>query len=737
MKQKSKIGFFKTVILLAIIILSSCGTLGDEHGDLNKRDLRAIENLNKIAPASLPAGERAQLILDKMTLREKCAILAGINMSSKTFTNLGLRQVVYADSAQGVRTYWGATAFPSGISTAATWNRDLAYALGDAIGKEALLFGVDYILGPGINLYRLPTCGRNFEYLGEDPVLAGGMASEFVKGLQRNNVAATVKHFAANNQEYDRHCISSDIDEDVLQMLYFPAFKKVLQEAKCASLMTSYNLVNGVSASENQYLIKETLRKDWGFNGVVMTDWSGSYSTFGMMKADLDLEMPWGTHYNYKKINALLKKGEITIEDVDAKVLRLLETNLGLGIYDRARPIKNPSYDNPVLVKNREIAKQMAIESLVLLKNENLLPLENNSDGYILVLGPNAVNTEINGGGASYVVPVEKIDILDGIKKYSNKEIVYLDLKNNILTEDNHKLVEEADAVIVSLGLDKNIEKEDLERYWELPEDRRHKIQSDDFLNQESLVKSLIKLNKNTCAILTVGGGVKLKPWLDDLAAIIHSLYGGQFIGEAVARAIFGIDNPSGKLPFSMAKEWEDFEASKYYVKDDDIVKWGMWNYPFQNAERLKKKTRSMAYGERFGIGYRNFIKNNIEPLYAFGYGLSYTSFELKDFDIREKDDIIKISLKVKNTGDRAGAEVVQIYVQSPTYKEQSPLDLRDFEKVYLEAGESKNIEFSIDKKDLEIFDIEERAWELSQGEYVIKIGNSSDNFVFTKKLNF
>ncbi|MBN2652105.1 MAG: glycoside hydrolase family 3 C-terminal domain-containing protein [Spirochaetales bacterium] len=726
----------KLKYLIIFVFICSCGSLDqvalDSERFANKEDLESIKILNEIAPSSLSTSERAKIVLSKMSFEQKCEMIGGNGMGMKPFKSLGLREIVFADAAQGLRTYRGATAYPSGLSMAATWNRSLAHCLGNAIGKESLLFGIDYLLGPGINLYRLPTCGRNFEYLGEDPHLAGKLAAEYVRGLQSNRVGGVVKHFAVNNQEYDRHNLSSDLDEDVMQMFYFPAFKKVLDESGCAAVMMAYNPVNGVSASENKYLIKDVLRTQWGFDGIVMSDWGSTYNALGMMKADLDLEMPSGMYYNFSNMKSLLDQGKIEIEEIDSKVLRILETNFRLGIYDRARNSRKPLYNNEILSNNREIARQIATEGLVLLKNEKLLPLESSGDGYIVLVGPNAKNTETGGGGASYVVPVKKIDILKGIKKYSDKKVIYLNLKNNIIEQKHHSIIKGADAVLVCAGLNSKIEMEGLERYWELPEKRRHDLQTDNLLNQETLIKDIANLNRNTCVILTIGGGVKLEPWINNVAAVIHSFYGGQEIGTAVGRVIFGLDNPSGKLPFSMAKKWEDFEASKFYIEDDNIVKWRLWCYPYCDPQRLKIK--SLVYGERFGVGYRNFVKNGIKPLYAFGYGLSYTTFNLTDCQIKASaGGDIEVTVSVVNTGVRSGAEVVQVYVQSPTHQSLSPLDLRGFDKVFLEAGEAQRVSFLIKKDDLKIFDSNSRSWKFIPGNYSVRVGTSSDSFAFTE----
>lgn len=673
----------------------------------------------KDLPADMSAAAKANYVLDKMTFDEKIRYLSGYKeFGTLPVKRLNLPPVWFADATSGVRRGLS-TAFPVNVAMTASFNRQLIKEAGKAIAEEARAKGISVMLGPGMNIYRVPTNGRNFEYMGEDPFLAGSMAVEYIKGMQSRGVIAVAKHLAANNSDYDRHRMSSDIDERTLREIYLPAFRMSVKEGGVQAIMAAYNPVNGVHASENRHLIEEILRAEWGFNGFVMSDWNSVYSVRDTLVHGVDIEMPSGRYLNADNIRPLLEKGAVTEEHIDRKIFRMLHTFFRFNIPER------PVVDNSYAVNTREHAEtalNIARESIVLLKNErDLLPLEKGQVKKIAVLGPLAVNTETTGGGSSGVVPVaeNKKDILTALREKAPEgvSVEYAGSLGPFITGSD--TVSEADAVIVSVGFTRDHESEMFDKQWDLPG------------FQESLIRSAYELNRNTIVVLTTGAGPETASWINSAPALVHSFFLGQSVGQAVAEVIYGEVNPSGKLPYTMAEKWNDIEAVKYYV-DTPWLK-----SPFRlfanEADADDIDIFSLKYKEKLMVGYRHFDTNNVEPVFEFGYGLSYTGFEISDLRLSQKSitagDVLKASVKVSNTGKRAGAEVVQFYVHDVESSLPRPeKELKGFYKTALKPGESKRVEVSFDRMAFSYYDTSEKKWVAEPGDFIISAGNSSRN---------
>jgi beta-glucosidase len=675
----------------------------------------------------LSTEEKVESLLSKMTLEEKITMLGGKdNLGIHGVKRLNIPEVWCTDASAGVRCYGRATAFPVPLAMAATWSKELNRKTGEAIGEECRAKGVSVLLGPGINIYRVPTNGRNFEYMGEDPYLSSELVVPYIQGVQSRGVITTVKHFACNNSDYDRHRMNSEVDERTLQEIYFPAFKAAVQKGGSKSVMCSYNPVNGVFASENKDLLTGVLREDWGFDGFVISDWTCVYSSEGPVKAGLDLEMPYGKYMNSKKLLPLLQKGRITEEMIDNKIRNLMKTFIEIGAY--SRNLKDPSF-NEYDENHSEISLQGAREAVVLLKNkDNILPLNKENLKKVVLIGFNAGNTTTCGGGSCGIKSHDKVNIADGIRAMVSDTVqissIATEKKSYKLTDDDRKLIKDADAVIVSAGFSSVEESECWDRSWKLPFD------------QDKLIKEATALNSATVVLLSAGGGVETESWIEDTAALLHTFYLGQNAGTAIAEVLFGDVNPSAKLPFTMAKKWDDFKSTKYYVKKPETISFIRILGP-QGSNTIRKPW-TLKYSEKLMVGYRHFDSAKVDPQFPFGYGLSYTDFAIKDVTL-SKDSIIRgesceISLTVENKGTKAGAEVVQLYIHD---RESSLIrpekELKGFEKVYLEAGESKKIELPVLPEHLEFFN--NGKWISESGQFTVLLGNSSRNIAASLEL--
>ncbi|MGL4370262.1 MAG: beta-glucosidase family protein, partial [Spirochaetota bacterium] len=644
----------------------------------------AVENsfvVPDVDPSLSPA-DKAETILKKMTLDEKITMIGGYkNLAVHGNERLKLPVVWSTDASAGVRCYGRSTAFPVPIAMTATWNRALMRSTGTALGEECRAKGVSILLGPGVNICRVPTNGRNFEYMGEDPYLAAELVVPYIKGVQEQGVITTVKHFACNNSDYDRHRTNSQVDERTLNEIYFPAFKAAVQKAKSYSVMCAYNPVNGVFASENRYLLTEVLREQWGFKGFVISDWTCVYSSKGPLKAGLDLEMPFGKFLSAKKLKALIKKGTLSEADVDRAVRNLLRVFFEAGVYSRSsRDMTLPEYCEA----HGKTALDTAREAIVLLKNErSILPLKKTALKRIAVLGHLAEDTETCGGGSCCVKSYDKVNILDGIRKECIGAVAvdFVQSKNGKISSPEK--IRQADAVIICAGYTKVEESEAFDRKWGLHN------------KQEKLIRSAARLNPNTVVVLTSGSALDTSAWIGDVPAVLHSFFLGQSAGTAVADILFGNVNPSGKLPFTMAKRFGDYAAVHSYVRKPHKMSilrvWGPQGISYI------RRIRTMKYREKLMVGYRHFDTNRVEPQFPFGHGLSYTSFSIGNPVLSKRSfragDTVTVDLVVTNTGACAGAEVVQLYIRDEVSALPRPeKELKGFEKVFLNPGESAKV---------------------------------------------
>ena len=694
----------------------------------------------------LPVEQRVQDLLGRMTLEEKVSMLSGANwMESVAIPRLGIPAIKMADGPMGIRSWLGSsaitsapgakqifssTAFPAGIAIAATWDPEIAQQVGQAIGQEMRSIGRNMILGPTVNIQRVPLWGRNFEGYGEDPYLASRMGVAYIKGVQGEGVIATVKHFAANNEEFERHRIDAAIDERALQEIYFPAFKAAVQEAGVWSVMSAYNKVNGTYCAENEYLLKNVLKNGWGFKGFVVSDWGSTYSTAATVNAGMDLEMPggdvarkWlqtdrtikagngGDWLSPEKVSAEITAGHISPANVDDNVSRILRVIFLSGQFDRPSTAPGP-IDTP---EQRAVARRAAAESIVLLKNAGeLLPLDPAKIKSVAVIGPNAAVARTGGGGSSLVHPTSAVTPLDGIKQRAGAkvQITYAlgvgipgeDPKNDTpeareqLRKEAVATAAKADAAIVVVGDSPAIESESFDRKTlDLPE------------GQDELIQEVAKVNRNTVVVFNAGGPVNVSRWVDNVPALMDAWFGGEEVGHAVADVLFGDVNPSGKLPFSFINEWKQSPA--------------YGNYPGENLH--------VKYAEGIYVGYRYFDKHEIAPQYPFGYGLSYSHFGYSDLKISPAkasgNSQFTVTLKLANQGKRAGAEVVQLYVHDGHSAVDRPVkELKAFRRVELSPGQSMVVSFTLDKDALAYYSTQKKDWIAEPGKFDVLVGSSS-----------
>jgi beta-glucosidase len=566
--------------------------------------------------------------------------------------------------------------------------------MGVALGYDSRARGVHILLGPGVNIYRSPLCGRNFEYMGEDPLLASRTAVQYIKGVQSQGVMATVKHFALNNQEFNRHHVSSDADERTMNEIYFPAFKAAV-DAGVASVMSSYNLVNNVHSAENEWLLKETLKGKWGFNGFVMSDWTSTYSTLGCVRSGLDLEMPKGFCMNYKNIKPLIETGVVREKDIDEKVETILASLIAYGFLDRPQLDTTIKEDNPY---SRDVAYRLSCESAVLLKNDSVLPLKKGSN--VVLMGPGADIIPC-GGGSGSVDPLYSISLYEGMSRLGE------DFPVTIVGEDYREAVrtlKEADAVVVSVGFDRQTEKEDHDRTFALPQ------------GQDELIEFAAEHNDNVIVVIYSGGAVDMRRWHDKVEAVLMGWYPGQEGGLAIARMLAGEISPSGRLPISIEARPEDNPAYDNYYVEEPMTKRG-------------HSTLNVTYGEGIFVGYRGYEKNGVSPLYPFGYGLTYTSFEYSDLMVSEKGDGVDVTLTVTNTGNFDAAEVVQIYVGEDNPCVARPAkELKGYDKVFIPKGESAVVNVRLPESAFAFYDVDIHDWRINPGTFTIMVGASSQD---------
>jgi beta-glucosidase len=689
-----------------------------------------------------PIEKRIEHALSLMTLEEKVAMChAQSKFSSAGVPRLGIPEVWTDDGPHGIReeVFWdkwsgagwtndSCTAFPALTCLAASFNPQMAFNYGTAIGEEARYRNKTVLLGPGVNIYRTPLNGRNFEYMGEDPYLSSSIVVPYVQGVQKNGVAVCVKHFALNNQEVNRMATNVQISDRALFEIYLPAFKAAVMDGKAWSIMGAYNLFRGQQCCHNDLLLNKILKADWKFDGVVISDWGGVHSTEQAVNNGLDLEMgtstnglttdgttPYSDYYLANPYLNGLKSGKYSTAILNEKIRRILRL-----IFRTTMSADRP-FGKFVSPEHSEAALKIAEDGIVLLKNDNnFLPIPVGKFQKIAVIGENATKSLVIGGGSSSLKVAYEVSPLDGLmNKYGKDHIVYSkgynSGKTNYAKEDLTKLnadsllnaavqvAKNAEVVFFVGGLNKN--------HFQDSEGGDRKSLDLPF-GQDKLISALQKVNKNIIVILCSGNAVSM-PWLSNVPAIMQAWYLGSEAGNAIANVICGDINPSGKLPFSFPKKLEDNAA----------ISFGETSYP--------GKDNNQEYKEDILLGYRWFDTKKIKPLFPFGFGLSYTTFEYGKITTDKKtytaDETIKVLFTLKNSGKVDGAEVVQIYVSQPKASVMRPVkELKAFKKAFLKAGEIQNVELNINAKDLAFYDEKTKNWLLESGEFVLCNATSS-----------
>lgn len=789
---------------------------------------------------------RVDSILGQMTVEEKIELIGGINdFYTRPIPRLGVPSLRMSDGPMGVHDYGLTTAYPAGIALAASWDVDLARRFGVAMGNDARARGVHFILGPGMNIYRAPMNGRNFEYFGEDPFLAARMAVSVIKGIQQQRVIAVAKHFAGNNSEFARMTLSSDIDERTLREIYLPAFEASVKEGHVGAVMDAYNLVDGTFMTQNSHLNNEILKKEWGFDGILMSDWGATHDGIAAAKGGLDLEMPSPTYMNQDTLLPAINSGALQMAVLDDKVRRILRKAIEFGFFDQPQTDTDvPTYSQ----EGRQVALEVARGSMVLLKNSgNILPFNENKLKTIAVIGPDAYPAIVSGGGSAESKPFNAVSYLEGISNrlgtkvnvlyavdvpdlnevfedsefvttpggerglkaeyFSNQELkgapalvrtdrhvqfdwgegsfaagepvdhfsirwtgyfvptesgdykfftsaddgVRLYLGDEIGIDDwqphsqtldtcirhleagkaykvrleyfedvgsaivgfgvtraesfvgrqTKALAAKADAVIICVGFDPTTEGEGFDRTFALPG------------GQDELVRQISAVNKNVIVVVTAGGNVDMTRWIDDVPAVLHAWYPGQDGGTALAQILFGDYSPSGKLPVSFERRLEDNPVFHNY-------------YPQKGEQRVQ-------YSEGIFLGYRYFDRSTTKPLFPFGFGLSYTSFEFTNLAVMPQtgnlDEPVSVSFDVTNAGRRTGAEVAELYVGDSHASVPRPVkELKAFAKVNLKPGETRRVTLSLPRRAFSFYDVQKKDWSAEPGDFTILVGDSSDN---------
>ncbi len=802
--------------------------------------------LTQSAPSKAEVEQHVDTLLSQMTLDEKVEMIGGINdFFTHPIPRLGIPSLKMSDGPMGVHDYGLANAYPAGIAIAASWDVDLAKRFGVAMGQDARARGVHFILGPGMNIYRAPMNGRNFEYFGEDPFLASRMAVAVIQGMQSQRVIATAKHFAGNNSEFARMTLNSDIDERTLREIYLPAFEASVKEGHVGAVMDAYNLVNGSYMTQNNRLNNDILKKEWGFEGIDVSDWGATHDGVAAANGGLDLEMPSPTFMNRDALLPALKDGKIAVATIDDKVRRILRTAIEFGFFDQPQTdIGIPTYSQ----EGRQAALDVARGSIVLLKNSgNLLPLDENKVKTIAVIGPDAYPAVISGGGSAETKPFNSLSYLEGISNrlgtkakvlyavdvppldevfensefitaphgeaglkgeyFSNEELkgtpalvrtdkhvhfdwgegsfapgepvdhfairwtgyfvpketgdykfytsaddgvrlyvgddiaiddwlphsqtldiatrhleagqaykIRLEYFDSVSTaivgfgvtraeayvgRDTKPLAAKADAVIICAGFDPKTEGEGFDRPFQLPG------------GQDELIRQISAVNKNVIVIVTAGGNVDMTHWIDNVPAILHAWYPGQEGGTALAQILFGDTSPSGKLPASFERRWEDNPTFHSY-------------YPEKGSNRV-------SYSEGVFVGYRGYERSGTKPLFAFGFGLSYSMFAYRKLSVTPQsgnlNEPVSVSFDVMNTGHREAAEVAELYVGDSHASVPRPAkELKGFTKVDLKPGETRRVTLTLDRRAFSFYDVTKKDWSAEPGDFTILVGGSSDN---------
>ncbi len=818
---------------------------------------------------SAEVERRVESLLGQMTLEEKIDMISGVDgFYIRGLPRVGVPRLRMADGPIGVRNFGPATAMAGGIALAASWNPALVERVGTELGRDARAKGVHFLLAPGVNIYRAPMNGRNFEYFGEDPFLASRIAVNYIKGVQSQGVSATIKHFLGNNSEYLRNFTDSVIDERALREIYLPVFEAAVKEAHVGAIMDSYNLTNGSYMSQNSYLNTDVAKKEWGFSGVVMSDWGATHDFLRAANGGLDLEMPAGANMNRRNLMPAIQEGKVSVTTIDDKVRRILRVAAQFGWLEREQTDSSiPRFNQ----QGRRVALEAARESIVLLKNrQNLLPLSKTKIKSVAIIGPNAYPAVPVGGGSARVQPFTAVSLLEGLSNYlgtaanvyydagiptlnelanstefvtsesggqpgvnvqvfENAELsgsptstrvdqrvnsvpgpgggggglggppptprpssirwsgyyvtqssgphsvflqgsgdgyrLYIDDKLVIdnwkvikaatnqatvsLSATPHKIVIEqyrtrggfgnnrmrlaivaqeklvsaaaktlaakADVVVLAVGFDPESETEGSDRTFALP------------LGQDELIREMAAANKNTIVAITSGGGVDMNAWLDSVPTVLQLWYPGQEGGTALAEILFGDVNPSGHLPVTFERHWEDNPVHDSY-------------YPEAGTNRI-------VYKEGVFVGYRGYEKNGAKPLFPFGYGLSYTTFQYSNLVIKPVNGRAsggassapryEVLFDVKNAGSRAGADVPQVYIGDTHAKVPRPAkELKGFAKVNLRPGETKRVSVTLEGRALSYYDVNARQWRAEPGDFAVLVGHSLEQIELRGKLS-
>ena len=731
--------------------------------------------------------KRANDLLSKLTLDEKIHLLKGsgiksaLGMSSEGIPGavgtivptprLGLPEIYLSDGPAGLRiaskrknqdrTYY-CTAFPIGTLLASTWDKDLVESVGKSMGNEALNYGIDVILGPGVNIHRHPLCGRNFEYYSEDPFLSGNIGAAMVNGIESNGVGTSPKHFVVNNQETSRNWNDAIVSERALREIYLKGYEIIVKESQPWTIMTSYNKINGTYASENKRLVTDVLKKEWGFEGVVMTDWYGGQSATAIINAGNDLIEP-GTKNDWNELEESAANGALPISNIDASVKRILKLIL------KSKKMENYSFkNNPDLEKHALITRKSAAEGMVLLKNsENTLPMENINN--IALIGSSSYDFIAGGTGSgdveeAYSIALDDALVDNGFKinevasneylkqnseNIKNKEDAaeipgaigvamsmmnpYTPIKMEYSTKLLNQISEESDIAIITIGRNSG--------------ESSDRVLENDFLlsgKEEQMIKKTCDVfhskGKKVVVILNIGGVIETSSWKDQPDAILLAWQGGQEGGNSVVDILTGKVNPSGKLPMTFPIDINDHKSTLNFPMDGEKLKFtdmifGV-DYDKPENEKIRNKDYTI-YEEGIYIGYRHFDKNDIKVSYPFGYGLSYTNFQYSDLKVIRENQKINLSLKVKNIGNALGKEVVQVYISKTNSEIDRPLkELKGFSKTgLLNSDQSANLDIEIPISDFAYWNEETDDWSIENGEYNILVGSSSRDIKLEKKI--
>jgi beta-glucosidase len=663
--------------------------------------------------------------ISELTLEEKASLCLGSDFwHTAPVGRLGIPAIMVSDGPHGLRAQLGeadhvglmgsapATCFPTASALGSSWNPDLFRAVGEALSREAKKLGVSVVLGPGINMKRSPLCGRNFEYVSEDPWLAGQLATAMVQGTQSQGVGTSLKHYAANNQEDDRLRVSAEVDERTLREIYFPAFERVVTSAQPWTVMCAYNKINGTYCSAHHWLLTEVLREEWGFEGLVVSDWGAVHDRVAALQAGLDLEMPPDLGVSDAAIVEAVRNGSLEESVLDKSVSRVLR------LVDQSQPAlaEDASFDPD---DHHALARRAAQESAVLLKNAgNVLPLQPEEGSTVAVIGEFARTPRFQGAGSSQVNPTRVDVALEELQSAlaGQAEVRFAAGFGLGTTEDDEQLLQEAvdiarvaDHVLVFLGLPGEDESEGFDRiHIDLP------------TNQLVLLHALAEVHDRLIVILANGGVVRVSTWDDRVAAILECWLSGQAAGGAAVDLLLGVANPSGKLAETIPIRLQDNSSYLNFPGEEGVVR----------------------YGEGIFIGYRAYDTLIQQVSYPFGFGLSYTTFRIENVDVSvtgsvaDGDLAVSVTASVTNTGQRAGAEVVQIYVGDIEASVARPLrELKGFAKVHLEPGETQQVSCQLDERAFAYWSQRLRQWVVESGEFMIAVGNSSRHLVATETI--